>query len=253
MSRPVALVTGARRGIGRAIGLALAKAGFDIAFTDVAEDEEVASAGEDFSAAGAASLFVRHDASALETHSALVDRVVQRFRRLDCFVSNAGIASPVRGDMLDLAPENFDRVMGVNLRGAAFLSLAVARAMLSASAGQRSIHFITSVSAQLASPERPDYCVSKAGLSMWAKNLALRLAPSGIAVFEVQPGVIRTDMTAGVTAKYDALIEDGLVPARRWGEGGDVGAIVAGLASGAFEFATGSVIPADGGLSIGRL
>jgi NAD(P)-dependent dehydrogenase (short-subunit alcohol dehydrogenase family) len=155
--------------------------------------------------------------------------------------------------MLDLAADNFDRVLSVNLRGAAFLSLAVAKAMLATPGPGRSIVFVTSVSAAMASPERPDYCVSKAGLSMWAKALALRLAGEGIGVFEVQPGIIRTDMTAGVAAAYDERIAAGLVPARRWGEAEDIGAAVAALAGGALAFATGSVIAADGGLSIARL
>ncbi|MDQ0474799.1 3-ketoacyl-ACP reductase [Labrys wisconsinensis] len=253
MTRPVALVTGARRGIGRAIGLALAEAGHDIAFTDIVEDAAGLEAQAAFEAAGAAALFVRHDVAALDTHARLIDAVTARFGRLDCFVSNAGIGTPVRGDMLDLAPASFDTVLGVNLRGAAFLSQAAARAMLAAPGSGRTIVFVTSVSAELASPERADYCVSKAALAMWAKNLAVRLAADGIGVFEVRPGVIRTDMTAGVAARYDARLAGGLVPAMRWGEGDDVGRAVAGLASGAFGFATGSVIACDGGLSIARL
>ena len=142
----------------------------------------------------------------------------------------------------------------VNLRGTVFFSQAVAKAMLATPTdAPRSIITITSVSAEMASPERPDYCVSKAGLSMWTKNLALRLAPEGISVFEIRPGIIRTDMTAGVSAKYDALIEGGLVPARRWGEAADIGATVAALAGGRLAFATGSIINVDGALSVPRL
>ena len=253
MTRPVALVTGARRGIGRAIGVALAKAGHDLAFTDIVEDEAVDEAQRAFETEGAAALFLRHDVTALDSHEALIAAVVTRFGRLDCFVSNAGIGTPVRGDMLDLAPATFDLVLGVNARGAAFLSQAAAKAMLAGAGAARSIIFVTSVSADMVSPERADYCVSKAALSMWAKNLAVRLAADGIGVFEVRPGVIRTDMTAGVAAKYDDRIAGGLVPAARWGEGEDVGRVVAGLASGAFGFATGSVLACDGGLSIPRL
>lgn len=251
MTRPVALVTGARRGIGKATALALAAAGHDVAITDIAEEgveETLAALGE----AGARASFHRHDASAVETHAGLIADVVARHGGLDVLVSNAGIGSPVRGDMLELVPENFDRPMAVNLRGAAFLSQQAAKAMIGRP-GRRSIIFITSVSAEMVSPERGDYCVSKAGLAMWAKNLAVRLAPEGIAVFEVRPGVIRTDMTAGVSARYDARIADGLVPAMRWGEGADIGAAVVGLVGGAFGFATGSVIACDGGLSIPRL
>jgi NAD(P)-dependent dehydrogenase (short-subunit alcohol dehydrogenase family) len=253
MTRPVALVTGARRGIGLAIGIELARAGHDVAFTDIVEDEAVAEATRSLADLGAAVLFRKHDVAAVESHGALIEGVMRHFGRIDCLVSNAGIGTPVRGDVLDLAPENFDRVLAVNLRGAAFLSQTVAKAMLARPADGRTIVFVTSVSARLASPERADYCVSKAGLSMWAANLAVRLAQQGIAVFEVQPGVIRTDMTAGVSARYDERIAAGLVPAGRWGEAGDVATIVAGLASGRFGFATGAVIPCDGGLSIARL
>lgn len=250
--RPVALVTGARRGIGRAIAASLAAGGYDIAFTDIVEDEAVETAKAEIKEQGGGAYFVRHDVGEVETHAALVDVVTHRLGLIDCLVSNAGIGSVVRGDMLDLEPEHFDRVLEVNLRGAAFLSQAVARSMLAAPGERRSIVFVTSVSAELASPERADYCVSKAALSMWVKTLAVQLAPDGIGVFEVRPGIIRTDMTAGVAARYDERIADGMVPARRWGETNDVAAAVAGLASGAFGFATGSIIACDGGLSIAR-
>jgi 3-oxoacyl-[acyl-carrier protein] reductase len=253
MSRPVLLVTGARRGIGKAIGVAMASSGYDIAFTDVVEDDAVDEARSAFEAAGGAAHFLRHDVACVDSHAGLVETVLARFGRLDCFVSNAGIGSVARGDLLALTPENFDRLMGVNLRGAVFLSQAVASAMLAAPPTGRSIVFVTSVSAEMVSPERADYCVSKAALSMWGRNLAVRLAPSGIAVFEVRPGVIRTEMTAGVASKYDERIAGGLVPAERWGEAQDVGRAVAGLASGAFAFSTGSIIGCDGGLSIARL
>lgn len=253
MTRPVALITGARRGIGRAIGVALAKAGHDIAFTDIAEDEAVAEASKLFEEAGAAARFFRHDVAAVESHATLVADVKQAFGRLDLFVSNAGIGAPVRGDMLEMTPDSFDVVMDVNLRGAAFLSQEVAKAMLAGRAERPAMVFITSASTELVSIDRAQYCVSKLGLSMWAKALAVRLAPEGIPVFEVRPGVIRTDMTAKVAAKYDARIAEGLIPAGRWGEGEDVAAVVAALSSGQFAYATGTVINADGGLLIPRL
>jgi NAD(P)-dependent dehydrogenase (short-subunit alcohol dehydrogenase family) len=157
--------------------------------------------------------------------------------------------------MLQLSPENFDLVLGVNLRGTMFLTHEVVRRMLEkgANTGSRAVITITSVSAELASPERSEYCVSKAALSMWMKNLALRLAPTNIAVFEIRPGIIRSDMTASVAEKYDRLIADGLVPQQRWGTPEDVGKIVAGLVSGSFGFASGTVLNVDGGLSIPRL
>ncbi|WP_163265717.1 3-ketoacyl-ACP reductase [Chelativorans alearense] len=253
MSRPAAIVTGALRGIGRAVAEALAAEGFDLVVTDVRE-EGVAEVRAAMEACGAGFAFHRADISDLADHPKLVEAALGAFGRIDCLVNNAGIAAPTRGDLLDLKPENFDRVMAVNLRGTVFLTQAVVKAMLAAPAGHpRTIVNITSVSAEMASPERADYCMSKAGLAMWTKNLALRLADEGIAVFEVRPGIIRTGMTAGVAGKYDRLIADGLVPARRWGEPEDVGCAVAGLATGRFGFATGTIVNLDGALSLARL
>ncbi len=254
MARPVALITGARRGLGRAIGLALAKAGHDIVFTDIVEDEAVEAAHTALTHLGARARFIRHDVAALESHADLVATVMRDFGRLDLFVSNAGIGAPVRGDMLEITPESYDLVMGVNLRGAVFLSQEVAKAMLGAPELRKpAIVFITSASSELVSIDRAQYCVSKLGLSMWAKALAVRLAPDGIPVFEVRPGVIRTEMTAQVAAKYDARIADGLIPAGRWGEGEDVARCVVGLVSGQFAYATGTIVNCDGGLMIPRL
>lgn len=252
--RPVALVTGGRRGIGLGIATALAKAGFDIALTgleDAVSDDPVLG---ELKALGSDAFYVRSDLADVAGHAASVADVLEHFGQIDCLVNNAGIGSVVRGDFLDLAPGNFDRVMATNLKGTVFFTQAVAKAMLASKAATaRSIITITSVSASLSSPERLDYCISKAGLSAFVQGLALRLAEAGIGVFEVRPGIIRTEMTAGVSAKYDGLIEGGLVPMKRWGEAADIGAICAALASGNFGFATGSVIDADGGLSIGRL
>lgn len=255
-TRPVALVTGGRRGIGLGIAEALAAAGFDMALTDVAdpqvpvEDSPVARLGR----LGADALYLKADLADVDGHRKTVEEVLARFGRLDCLVNNAGRGSVQRGDFLDLGPANFDTVMATNLRGTVFFTQAVARAMLRVDASApRSIINITSVSAGMSSPERLDYCISKAGLASFTQGLALRLAGHGIAVFEVRPGIVRTDMTAPVASRYDALIEGGVVPMRRWGEPADIAAICAGLATGAFGFATGSVINADGGLSIGRL
>lgn len=251
MSRPAAIVTGGRRGIGRACAEALADAGYDLLVADLADDPDLRKSIE---GRGARYIFSWFDLGDLGSYASVIDAAVGGFGRIDCLVNNAGIASPVRGDLLELTPANFDKVIGVNLRGTVFFSQAVAKAMLATpTEAPRSIITITSVSAEMASPERPDYCVAKAGLSMWTKNLALRLAPEGISVFEIRPGIIRTDMTAGVSAKYDALIEGGLVPARRWGEAADIGATVAALAGGTLAFATGSIINVDGALSVPRL
>ncbi|MCV3207287.1 3-ketoacyl-ACP reductase [Mesorhizobium sp. YC-39] len=253
MTRPAAIVTGGARGIGLACAEALADAGFDIMAADLADDPAKRLI-ENITTRGAAFGYHRCDIANLSDHATLVGAAMRAFGRIDCLVNNAGVGAAVRGDLLELKPENFDRTLSINLRGTVFLSQAVAKAMLATSSDHaKSIITVTSVSAEMASPERSDYCTSKAGLSMWVKNLALRLAPENIGVFEVRPGIIRTDMTAGVTAKYDALIDDGLVPARRWGEASDVGAVVAALASGKFGFSTGSIINVDGALSVPRL
>ena len=253
MIRPIAIVTGGARGIGLACAEALADAGFDILIADLA-GREPAGLREAFAARGAGFAYRKSDISDVTSHAALVSTAIDAFGRIDCLVNNAGIGAVVRGDLLDLAPENFDRVLSINLRGTVFLTQAVAKAMLATPTDHpRSIVTITSVSAEMASPERSDYCISKAGLSMWVKNLALRLAPENIGVFEVRPGIIRTDMTAGVSEKYDALIDGGLVPAGRWGEAADIAAVVATLAGGRLGFSTGSIVHVDGALSVPRL
>lgn len=235
----VAAVTGSAHGIGAAIAAALEDTGFAVARLD-----RTASGPNEFA----------FDLADLKTHQPAIDAVLRRFDRIDCLINNAGIASPRRGDFMELEPGTFDAVMNVNLRGTVFFTQTAIKAMLSVPAAhRRSIQFITSASATLASPERLDYCMSKAGLAMLAKGLALRLASEGIDVFEIRPGIIRTGMTAGVAAKYDALISDGLVPQGRWGEPGDIAAICCAIASGALPFATGSVIDAGGGLHIPRL
>ncbi|MBZ9795015.1 3-ketoacyl-ACP reductase [Mesorhizobium sp. ES1-4] len=253
MTRPAATITGGARGIGLACAEALADAGFDILVADLA-DNPADGLSENITARGVKFAYVSCDIADLSGHAALVDAALHSFGHIDCLVNNAGVGAVVRGDLLDLKPDNFDRALGINLRGTVFLSQAVAKVMLRQSGDHaRSIITITSVSAEMASPERSEYCMSKAGLSMWVKNLALRLAPEDIGVFELRPGIIRTDMTAGVTAKYDALIEGGLVPARRWGEAADIGAMVAALAAGRLGFSTGSIINVDGALSVPRL
>jgi NAD(P)-dependent dehydrogenase (short-subunit alcohol dehydrogenase family) len=253
MSRPAAIVTGGARGIGLACAQALAGAGFNILVADLAE-KPADGLAKDITRRGAKFAYVSCDIADLSGHAALVDAAMRTFGRIDCLVNNAGVGAVVRGDLLELKPENFDKALSINLRGTVFISQAVAKAMLAAPGDHpKSIITITSVSAEMASPERPDYCISKAGLSMWVKTLALRLAAEDIAVFEVRPGIIRTDMTSGVTAKYGALIDGGLVPAKRWGEASDIGTVVATLAGGKLGFSTGSIINVDGALSVPRL
>jgi NAD(P)-dependent dehydrogenase (short-subunit alcohol dehydrogenase family) len=251
--RPIAVVTGGRKGIGFGIARALARSGFDLAITGVEVEPPLAELAE-LKGNGGRAIYLQSDLADLSGHMGTVEAIRAALGEIDCLVNNAGIGPVVRGDFLELAPENFDRIIDVNLRGTVFFTQLIVRSMLAAKTSlPRSVINITSVSAALSSPERLDYCISKAGLSAFSQGLALRLAETGIAVFEVRPGIIRTDMTAQVSEKYDALIDGGLVPMKRWGETGDVGSIVAALAKGGFGFATGSVIPADGGLGIGRL
>lgn len=254
-TRPVALVTGGRRGIGLGIAKSLARQGFDLAITGIGEDEATEATLEDLRAEGGQAIFLKADLADLASHAATVEATVAALGGVDCLVNNAGIASVVRGDILDLLPENFDTVVGINLRGTVFFTQAVVKAMLAEALPRhaRTVINITSVSAGMTSPERLDYCMTKAGLAAFSQGLAVRLAETGIGVFEVRPGIVRSDMTAGVSDKYDRRIAEGLVPMRRWGEPADIGRIVAALAGGAFGFATGSVINADGALSISRL
>lgn len=246
-SRRVAIVTGAGRGIGRAIANRLAES-FDLAITDIEQDQGAATAE------ALQALFVHGDLADLASHAPMLEQVLERFGRIDCLVNNAGIAPPVRGDLLELTPENYDRVLAVNLRGTLFLTQAVARRMLAQEpGGARSIITVSSVNAGMAAVERGDYAISKTGLAMLTRLFALRLADAGIGVFEVRPGIIRTDMTAKVSARYDEMIGRGVVPMRRWGEPEDVAGVVAALADNAFNFATGSVIEVAGGLAIPRL
>ncbi|MEO5323489.1 3-ketoacyl-ACP reductase [Mesorhizobium sp. CC13] len=254
-AKPVAIVTGARRGIGLAVAKTLAEAGFDLAITDREKDKAAAEVVAGLEKHGAEILFVASDLADIDGHAGTVKKIVKHFGRIDCLVNNAGIASKVRGDFLELTPENFDAIMAVNLRGTVFFTQAVLRAMLGLPqpAQRRSIINITSISAEMTSPERLDYCMSKAGLAAFTQGLTLRLASAGIDVFEIRPGIIRSDMTAKVSEKYDRLIGEGLVPAGRWGEPDDIGRIAAALACGGFGFATGTIIKADGALSVARL
>jgi NAD(P)-dependent dehydrogenase (short-subunit alcohol dehydrogenase family) len=206
---------------------------------------------------GRRALAVETDVSQLDGHPAIIEQVNRTFGRLDLLVSNAGIAPEQRLDVLDTTPASFDTVIGTNLRGAFFLAQKAARYMLECRAEVPGCHprivFIGSVSAVASSPNRAEYCISKAGLSMAARVLADRLAPAGIPVFEVRPGIIRTDMTAPAEAHYDAAIAGGLVPQRRWGEPEDVAKAVVALARGDFDFSTGMIVDVGGGLSMPRL
>jgi len=251
--RPLAIVTGARRGIGAGIAIELASHGFDLALTDIDCSGAEATMAE-VAALGAQAAIYQSDLGDVDSHAALIDRIVAASGPISCLVNNAGIPAAQRGDLLELGTASYDRVLDVNLRGTFFFTQAVARHMAnSTSEVPRSIVTVSSVSAELASIERGEYCLSKAGLGMLTKLFALRLAPLGIGVFEVRPGVIRTPMTEGVAGLYDQRIADGLVPMGRWGYPQDVARAVVAVATGQLAFATGSVINVDGALSIPRL
>jgi NAD(P)-dependent dehydrogenase (short-subunit alcohol dehydrogenase family) len=251
--KPVALVTGGQQGIGLGIAAALTGAGYAVAIAaEQAPETDAVRTG--LKALGGAARYFRHDLRNVASVAALLDRVEAALGPVVSLVSNAGVPAKVRGEMLDLAPDSFDFVLGVNLRGTFFLAQEAARRMLRLPPDPyRSLVFITSVSAAMVSVERAEYCISKAGAAMMAQLFAIRLAPHGIGVFEVRPGIIETGMTAGVKDRYTAGIEGGLVPAGRWGQPADIGAAVVPLVRGDLAFATGGVIPADGGLSIPRL
>lgn len=255
--RPVALVTGAKRGIGRGIAVSLAERGFDIVLNDLEHDQAANETLEHLQGLGARVAFVAADISSLEDHAGMVEAAFAAFDTLDCLVNNAGVSVAQRGDLLEVTPESFDRVMGINLRGTFFLTQEVAQRMLSETRAEndppRSIITISSFNAVGVSIDRAEYNISKASLSMMVKLFAVRLAPHGIGVFEVRPGVIRTDMTAVAKDKYDRLIAEGLTPMPRWGEAEDVGRAVAVLAGGDLGFSVGEVIHVDGGLSVPRL
>jgi 3-oxoacyl-[acyl-carrier protein] reductase len=261
-SKPVALTTGAGRGIGRAIVLELARHGYDIAANDIISKPDNRSRGllevkERVESLGARFFAAPGDISSLADQERLVGQVLDAYGRIDVLVNNAGIAPERRTDLLETPPESYDRVMAVNARGAFFLSQRIAREMIkrreAGETGPLSIIFITSISAVVSSPSRPEYCVSKAALSQTAALFADRLAGRNINVYEVRPGLIRTDMTEPVKEKYDRLIAEGLVPQGRWGEPEDVAKAVAGLATGGFAYSTGAVIEVSGGMNVRRL
>ena len=259
-NRPCAFVTGAARGIGRAIAIELARSGFDIVGNDLTFSLDDVSTGLAETQQRVEELGTRFEAAPgdiadLTTHDGLLETAIERFGRVDVLVNNAGVAPLERLDFLETTPESFDRVVGVNLRGTFFLTQCFARYMATQTESdtKTSIVFITSISADTSSPSRAEYCVAKAGLSQLATVCADRLAGCGINVYDVRPGVIATDMTASVKEKYDSLIAEGLIPQGRWGLPEDVARAVASLARGDFAYSSGGVFEVSGGLNIKHL
>ncbi len=252
--RPRALVTGGNRGIGAGIVVALAQRGFDLVIADVGETDDTTRTRVAAEQAGARVAFVAADIADLAAHARVVE-AAWAGGAIDVLVNNAGVSVLRRGDVLELTPESFDRVLGTNLRGTFFLTQAVAKRMLADAPGaaHRSIVTISSANAVIVSPDRAEYCFAKTALSMMTKVLAVRLAAAGIMSYEVRPGIIRTEMTKVATAKYDKLIGEGLTPIARWGEPDDIGRTVAAMACGDLPFVTGDAIHVDGGLHIHSL
>lgn len=255
--RKIALVTGGSRGIGLGIARELAANGFNLAINGRRAEAEVADVLAELRGAGAEAIYLQADVAELGDHARMLADIAAKFGRIDVLVNNAGVAPQKRMDLLDATPESFDRVIGINLRGPYFLTKAVARWMAEqrqADAAFRGcIVNVSSISATAVSVNRGDYCISKAGIAMATMLWAARLAEFGIDVYEVRPGIIATDMTAGVTEKYDKLIADGLTVEKRWGLPEDVGKAVAALARGDIPYATGQVLKIDGGMTIQRL
>jgi Dehydrogenases with different specificities (related to short-chain alcohol dehydrogenases) len=250
----VAIITGGARGIGFGIARELATAGWSLMLNGMRPPEEVQEPLTELRSIHSEIDYCQGDVSVHTDRQRLVDATIQRFGQIHALVNNAGITSPGRKDLLEADEESFDRVIGVNLKGPYFLTQLVARQMILSRKAQPdfrgTIIFVSSVSAEFVSTNRGDYCLSKAALGMATKLWAARLAREGIFVYEVRPGVIRSDMTAGVAEKYDRLIADGLTLDPRWGEPDDVGRAIRTLVSGDLTYATGQVLKIDGGMTI---
>jgi NAD(P)-dependent dehydrogenase (short-subunit alcohol dehydrogenase family) len=254
--RRIALVTGASRGIGRGIAVALAGAGHDVVVNYVANADAAKQVVTELEGLGARALAVRADVSAADDRRRLVEETYGAFGAIDLLVNNAGVAPNVRADILEAAEESFDRVLAINLKGPYFLTQLVANRMIAQGPrpGPPKIVVISSISAYAASTNRGDYCLAKAGLAMMVKLYAARLAEHGINVYEIRPGVIATDMTQAVKERYDRLIlAEGLTPIRRWGRPEDVGRAVVAVATDFLPFSTGQVIDVDGGFHLRTL
>lgn len=248
----LALITGGHQGIGLGIARALNDEGFAIALVGQARENHPIIL-EALQCLGPGARYFQHDLKDAERLPQLIGRIEADCGAITTLVSNAGVPPKLAGDMLAIRPENFDFVLDINLRGNFFLAQEVARRMLERpGTSYRSLIFVTSVSAGMVSVNRAEYCISKAGASMAAEAFAVRLAPEGIGVFELRPGLIEGEMSQEIRARYEARIGGGLVPAGRWGQPADIGRVVVPMATGAMEFATGAIVPVDGGLSIPR-
>lgn len=256
--KKTAFITGAGRGIGLAIAEKLAAEGHNIVVMDIHEESVVADALETLRGIGAEVLYCRADVSSAEDRAKSLEAVKEKFGRLDVLVNNAGVAPRVRADLLDATEESFEWVMKINLQGPYFLTQAVANWMVEQKKADDAFNGciinIASMSSSVASVGRGEYCVSKAGVSMMTQLFAVRLGEFNIPVYELRPGIIKTDMTAVVTGKYDKLIfEDGILLQSRWGLPEDIAKVAAMMARGDIGYSTGQIITIDGGYTIPRL
>jgi NAD(P)-dependent dehydrogenase (short-subunit alcohol dehydrogenase family) len=254
--KPTAIVTGASRGIGRAIALALGAAGYDVVVNYASNKDAAEHVKSTIEFGGSKATIVQADISKSDDRKHLLDETLTAFGRVDLLVNNAGVAPTVRADLLEASEESFDRMIQVNLKGPYFLTQLVANQMIKQGSQTPvpKIVTISSVSAYAASTNRGDYCIAKAGLAMMTNLYASKLASHGINVYEIRPGIIQTDMTAGVKEKYDLMIfENDLTPIKRWGTPDDVARAVVAIATDALPFSTGQVIDVDGGYHIRRL
>jgi 3-oxoacyl-[acyl-carrier protein] reductase len=253
----VALITGGARGIGLGIARCLAAEGLDLVICGVRDEGAVTEVVDDLRKCGVDVVYVQADVSDANARQRLLATIQEHFGRLNVLLNNAGVAPLLRNDILETTEESFERVMRINLQGPYFLTQSCANWMIaqkqSAPDFSACIINISSISATVASTNRGEYCISKAGIHMATQLWAARLGEYDIPVYEVRPGIIATDMTAGVQAKYDKLLADGLAVQRRWGMPEDVGKAVAALVRGDLPYSTGQVIMIDGGLTIPRL
>jgi 3-oxoacyl-[acyl-carrier protein] reductase len=256
-NKRIALVTGGARGIGLGISRALARENFDLAICGMRDASSVKDVLSSLETLGAKTFYVQADVSDVEARQKLVDAVQNKFGRLHVLVNNAGIAPKVRADLLEATEESFEHVLKTNLQGPYFLTQRCAQWMVAQKKENLQwrgcIINISSVSATVASVNRGEYCISKAGVAMATQLWAVRLGEFEIPVYEIRPGIIKTDMTAGVQAKYDKMIAEGLLVQPRWGEIDDIGKATAILARGDLPYSTGQVIIVDGGLTVSRL
>ena len=253
----VALITGGTRGIGLGIAKELSLAQFDLAINGMRDEGRIGTALNELKSNGSNVIYLQGDISVAKDRQRLVDKTLEHFGKLNVLVNNAGIAPSERRDILEASEISYDRVMNTNLKGPYFLTQLVANQLIRQKENDKTDFYciinISSVSATIASVNRGEYCISKAGISMATRLWAARLGEFDIPVYEIQPGVIQTDMTAGVKEKYDKLFGKGMAIQKRWGTPEDVGKIAAAMATGVIPYSTGQVVMVDGGMSILRL